>query len=371
LHKGDPGGFADGGREAEGGAPVRSKKDLAEYLPRDWVFPIVLAIFVAVVVWFGREIHDFLSPPSNTVTIPSFVGQTLADADAEIERLKLSSVVVDHTMSDRYPKNVIIAQRPASGDQVRQGRQVSFIISDGVVAHLMPDLRYQSMREVSLDLARTRLKLGKVQYVRSDVVPGDHVISQDPSPLSNVSEGDSVSLVVSKGGQAVLKVPNFVGMQVDAARAVAEKTGIKLGQIVWTPLGNSGPAHGMVARQFPPANSKIAAYQPVSLQVSAGSFESGRIIRQVHVLVSVPIPENYQSGQELDVKLTVFDALGKYDLYHAYAEAGQKLDFTVTAVGTSVLGMYVNDTLVGETRLGAEPAAIYTQKASPSPSPGA
>jgi beta-lactam-binding protein with PASTA domain len=235
----------------------------------------------------------------------------------------------------------------------------------------MPDLRYQSMREVSLDLSRSRLRLGKVTYVRSDVVPGDHVISQDPAPLSNVAEGDQVSLVVSKGGQQVIKVPNFVGMNVDEARALADKTGIKLGQLVWTPLGSSGPEHGVVARQIPPANTKIAAYQPVSLQVSAGRFESGRIIRQVHVLVSVPVPDNYQSGQQLDVKLTVYDATGKYDLYHAFAEPGQKLDFTVTAIGTSVLGMYVNNVLVGETRLGAEPPAVYTEKASPSPSPGA
>lgn len=335
------------------------------------MFPIVLAFFVAVVVWFGREIRDFLMPPSNTVTIPSFVGQTLADADAEVERLKLSSSVVDHTISDRYPKNVIIAQRPLAGEQVRQGRQVSFIISDGIVAHLMPDLRYQSMREVSLDLSHARLKLGKVTYVRSDVIPGDHVISQDPAPLSNVAEGDSVTLVVSKGGQSVLKLPDFVGMSIDDARALAEKDGIKLGQIVWTPLGNGGPAHGVVARQNPPPNSRVAAYQPVSLQVSAGRFESGRIIRQVRVLVSVPVPDNYQSGQQLDVKLTMYDATGKYDLYHAFAAPGQKLDFTVTAVGTSVLGMYVNNVLVGETRLGAEPPAIYTEKASPSPSPGA
>lgn len=339
-------------------------------MPRDWIFPIVLVFFVGVLVWFGREIHDFLMPPSNTVTIPSFVGQTLSDADAEVERLKLSSSVVDHTISDRYPKNVIIAQRPLGGEQVRQGRQVSFIISDGIVAHLMPDLRYQSMREVSLDLARSRLKVGKVTYVRSDMVPGDHVISQDPSPLSNVAEGDAVNLVVSKGGQSVIKVPNFVGMPIDEARALAEKDGVKLGQLVWTPLGKGGPAHGVVARQVPPPNTKIAAYQPVSLQVSAGPFESGRIIRQVRVLVSVPVPDDYQSGRQLDVKLTMYDATGKYDLYHAFAEPGQKLDFTVTAIGTSVVGMYVNNVLVGETRLGAEPPAIYTQKASPSSSRG-
>jgi beta-lactam-binding protein with PASTA domain len=326
-----------------------------------------LAIFVAVVVWFGRQIHDFLLPPSDTVTVPSFVGQTLTDANAEIGRLKLTSAVVDHTPSDRYPKNVVIMQRPEAGDQAREGRQISFVISDGIVARLMPDLRYQSMREVQLDLSRVRMKLGKVTYVKSDIIPEGHVISQDPAPLSSVAEGDTVSLVVSRGGLSVLQVPNFTGMLIDDARTLAQRTGVKLGQIVWTPLGPKAPPHGAVVRQIPEPKGKIASYEPVALQVSAGPYESGYIIRQAHVLVSVPVPDQTQNQQQLDVKLTVTDATGKYDLYHAFAEPGQKLDFTVTAIGTSLVDMYVNDVLVGETRLGVEPPAVYSKKpASPS-----
>jgi len=336
----------------------------------------VLAVFVAVVVWFGRQIHDFLLPPSDTITVPSFVGQTLTDANAEAARLKLTSAVADHTTSDRYPKNVVISQRPDAGAQAREGRQISFVISDGIIARLMPDLRYQSMREVELDLSRVRMKLGKVTYAKSDIVPEGHVISQDPAPLANVGGNDTVSLVVSRGGLSALQVPNFTGMLVDDARALAAKTGVKLGQIVWTPLGPNGPPHGAVVRQIPDAKAKIASFEPVSLQVSAGPYESGYIIRQVRVLVSVPVPDQAQQTeqqsdqqQQLDVRLTVTDATGKYDLYHAFAEPGQKLDFTVTAIGTSLVDMYVNDVLVGETRLGTEPPVVYGNKnASPGPS---
>jgi beta-lactam-binding protein with PASTA domain len=312
------------------------------------------------------------------VTVPSFVGQTLTDANAEVARLKLTSAVVDHTTSDRYPKNVVISQRPDAGAQAREGRQISFVISDGIIARLMPDLRYQSMREVELDLSRVRVKLGKVTYAKSDVVPDGHVISQDPAPLSNVGDNDTVSLVVSRGGLSALVVPNFAGMLVDDARALAEKSGVKLGQIVWTPLGPNAPPHGAVVRQIPQAKSKIASFEPVALQVSAGPYQSGYIIRQVRMLVSVPVPDQAQQNDQqqqqaqqgqLDVKLTVTDATGKYDLYHAFAEPGQKLDFTVTAIGTSLVDMYVNDVLVGETRLGTEPPVVYGQKnTSPLPS---
>lgn len=330
----------------------------------------MLVIFVTVVVWFSRQIYDFLLPSSSTVTIPSFVGQTVTDANAEIERLKLSSAVVDHQTSDRYPKGVVIMQRPDAGEQVRQGRQVSFVISDGIVARLMPDLRYQSMREVQLDLSRARLQLGKTTYVRSDLIPEGHVVSQNPAPLVSVHEGDTVTLLVSRGARLNLVVPKFVGLSVDQARELAGKSGVKLGQLVWTPLGKDGPPHGIVARQIPPPNAKIASFDPISLQVSAGPNESGYILRQVRVLVSVPEPDNIQDNAQVDVRLSLTDATGHYDLYHAFAEPGQKLDFTVTAIGTSLLDMYVNNTLVGETRLGTEPPRVYGS-AKPSPTPSA
>ena len=331
----------------------------------------MFAAFVGVLVWFGHQIYEFLLPPADTITVPSFVGQSATDAAAAAQQMNLLTQVVDHGTSDRYPKGVVMGQRPDAGTTVRAGRQVDFVVSDGIISRLMPDLRYQSMREVQLDLTRTKLQLGRVTYVKSDIVPEGHVIDQDPQPLANVVEGNSVDLVMSKGGgQTSVRVPSFTGMTIDEARALADRSGIKLGQIVWTPLGSSGPAHGMVARQSVPANTKISTYEPVSLQVSAGPNESGYIIRQVRVLASIPLTASDQPGQSVPVTLRVRDATGQYDAYRAYAQPGQKFDFTVTAVGTSVVDLFVNNSLVGETRLGDEPPAVYNQKASPSPSPG-
>ncbi len=174
---------------------------------------------------------------------------------------------------------------------------------------------------------------------------------------------------MSAGGQGNLRVPDFVGQSIDDARTRAAAAGIKLGQIVWTPLGHDGPAHGTVAHQVPSAGTRIASYDPVSLDVSAGPNESGYLIHQAHVSISVPGARRPDEQSQLDVRLTLTDATGKYDVYHAYAEPGQKLDFTVTAIGTSVLDMYVNNTLIGETRIGTEPTKVYGMKPSVSPSP--
>lgn len=339
-----------------------------EYIPRDWIFPIVLACFVGVIVWFGHAIHEFLVPPASAVTVPNLVGSALSDANEDLMRLGLGSLVVEHITSDRYPADTIITQQPVPGAQVRQGRQISFVVSSGIVARSMPDLRYQSMREVGLDLARMRLQLGKVTWQSSDIVPDGHVITQFPQPLANIVEGEVVNLVVSRGGKMTLRVPNFIGMDVDDARTLARRDGVTLGQLIWTPLGTGGPPHGVVARQKPDPGTMVAAFSPVSLQVSAGPDESGYILHQVHLLASVPIPDQTTPGQQIRVKIVVHDATGSYDLYDAYAEPGQKLDFVVTAVGTSFVDMYANDVLVGETRLGVEPANAYGKQPAPSPS---
>ena len=338
-------------------------------MPRDWVFPIVLACFVGVVVWFGHQIHDFLLPPADTVTVPSFVGQNATDAADAATRMNLASNVVGHQTSDRYPKGVVMHQLPDAGTKVRGGRQISLIVSDGMVSWLMPDLRYQSMREVGLDLTRTHLQLGKITYVKSDVVPEGHVIDQNPEPLANVNEGDTVNLVVSRGGSAYVTVPKFLGTNIDQARDAATKSGVKIGQIVWTPLGDNGPKRGIIVRQTVPPNARIASYEPVSLQVSAGPNESGYILRQVRVLASIPVSQDTKPGDSVEVLLRVHDATGEYDAYRAYGQPGQKIDFMITAVGTSVVDLYVNNALVGETRLGNEPPKIYGTKRKPTSSP--
>jgi len=332
---------------------------ISRYLPRDWVFPIVLAVFVGVVVWFGHSIHDFLLPGASTVTVPSFVGQTSTDATAEISRLQLKSAIIGHTTSSHYPKGVVINQEPVSGMHVRAGRQISLIVSDGVQAELMPDLRFQTLREAGLDLSRARLGLAKTLYARSDDVPADHVIDQDPAPLVSVTEGTPVTLTVSKGGQMQIRVPSFTNMSIDDARKLAASEHVRLGQIVWTPLGANGPEHGRVVRQRPDAGALINPYDVVSLQVSAGPHESGYIIHQTHVLTAVPEPDGARPGEALHVQLRVADSTGIYDLFNAYAQPGQKLEFNVTTVGTSVLDMYVNNQLVGESRLGVEPPNAY------------
>ena len=341
---------------------------------QDWYFAVALALFVGVAVWFGRAISDFFAPAQKTVSMPTLVGQTLGDAIATAERAHIKASVLRRTPSDRYPKDVVMRQSPPGGSQVREGRQVSLVVSTGVQIFAMPDLRYESLREVGLDLSHFKLVLGKTRTVPNDEVPGGRVVTQDPPPLSSVRSGSTVTVEISKGGAQTIRVPGLERLTIDDARATAKAAHVHLGQIVWTPFGRYGPARGTVVRQKPGPGAQIDASQLVSLQVSAGPREAGYLVRQVHALATVPEDAASQGEKSPVVRVQVRDETGTWNVYNAYAQPKQRLDFNLTVVGTAELDVFVNEELINSTRLGNEPAMQERQRLGPPPphsSPGA
>jgi serine/threonine-protein kinase len=336
------------------------------WFAQDWYFAVALSLFVGVSVWFGRAIADFLAPSAKTVDAPSFVGETISDALNTGARMRLHINVLQRTPSDRFPKDVVIRQDPAPGTQVREGRQVSVVVSSGVQIFPMPDLRYESLREVGLDLSHAKLTLGHVKQVANEEVPANHVVSQDPPPLSSVRVGSVVDVEISKGGPSAVRVPDFVNLPIDDAREIATDAHVHLGQIVWTPFGRYGPPRGTVVRQSPSFNALIDPSQMVSLQVSAGPLESGYIIRQVHATATVP-EDAGDADHTPTVRVQVHDETGTWNVYDAFAQPKQKLDFNLTVVGTAELDVFVNNELIDSTKLGVEPPVEEKQILGPPP----
>ena len=327
-------------------------------IDRDWLFAIAFAFAVGVSVWFGRSIRDFFSPAAANVLVPAFAGQTQIDALTEAGRLKLKAVVVAEQPSDRYPKDVVMSQQPIPGSRVREGRQISLIISRGATISAMPDVRFESLREAGLDLAHVKLQLAKTTLVANDDIPANHIVEQNPPPNTAVREGTQVTLTLSKGPPNGIKVPDFIGDDVDFARREATREKVHLGQIVWTPFGPNGPPRGRIVRQTPAAGTTIDPFDTVSLQVSAGPKEYGYLVRQVHVTATVPARDS-----AANVRMEVRDETGTWNVYNGYAQGGAKLDFNLTVVGTAELDTYINNELLNQAKLGNdEPSVTVSSK---------
>jgi serine/threonine-protein kinase len=353
---------------ATGGASARpARAPQSKRRGQDWYFALALSLFVGVSVWFSREIQDFLAPSNKDVFTPTLVGQTLDEALATAERTHMKAIVIQRSPSDRYPRDTVMRQQPAPGASVREGRQISIVLSSGIQAFSMPDLRYDSRRELGLDLSRYKLQLGRVRVVTSDDVPADAVVSQEPAPLVSVREGTPVNVEISKGGPTSIRVPDFVKESIDDVREQAADQHVHFGQIVWTPFGRFGPPRGIVVRQNPAANALIDATEPVSLQVSAGPLQAGYLIHQVHATVTVPEDTATEPGQSPTLRVQVRDETGTWNVFNAFAQPKQRLDFNLTVVGTSELDVFVNNELIDSTKLGVEPPVAEKQLLGPAP----
>ncbi len=344
--------------------PRRARSPLRTLLDRDWFLALSLAFLVAVIVWFGRSVQDFFRPSSTDITVPPFVGQTIDDANDECVRIHLTCTIEAHRPSDRYPQDVIMAQQPLTGTLVREGRAISLIASTGTSIFPMPDLRFESLRNVNLILGHAKLHLAKTRIVANDDIPANHVVDQNPPPLAAVREGSDVSVTLSKGPPSSIKVPNFVNLNVDDARALATQNNVHLGQIVWTPFGPYGPARGVVVRQAPGPGTSIDPFSYVSLQVSAGPEVYGYLVRQVHVGATVPPRDD-----AAHVRIVVNDQTGSWNVYDGNAQGGQKLDFNVTAVGTAEIDTYINNELLSHVTIGVEPKLPPLPSPPPTPEP--
>ncbi|MDE2573413.1 MAG: PASTA domain-containing protein [bacterium] len=311
-----------------------------------WGFPIALALATGVFVWFGKTIFGFAMPAETVVVVPQLMGLTLPDAEGQASRAGLRITVAANEVSDTFPEGVVMGQQPEHGKSVRPGRAIALLVSSGVKLFPMPDLRYDTLREAKIELASLQLQISKTYHVKNDQVRADAVVEQKPAPLTSVRAGSAVTLGLSQGPPPFIQVPNLTGVDLPQALARAGDAHVRLGQIVWTAFGHSGPPRGRVVRQSPAAGLQIDSGQYVSLQVSAGPGETGYSIRQVHATVTVP-----QRDDEVQVRVVAHDATGARTMFDSYARAGQKLDFTVTLVGGGTLDTYLGNDLVDEAKV--------------------
>ena len=180
-----------------------------------------------------------------------------------------------------------------------------------------------------------------------------------------------MNVELSKGGPPSVRVPNFENMSIDEARLAAADAHIHLGQIVWTPFGRYGPPRGFVIRQNPSVGNADRFRRSSSRCRSVpGRAKSGYLIRQVHATATIPGDAASTGEKSPTVRVEVRDETGTWNVYNAYAQPKQKLEFNLTVVGTAELDVYVNNELIDSTRLGTEPPVQEKQQLGPPP-PGA
>jgi serine/threonine-protein kinase len=193
--------------------------------------------------------------------VPGTAGQTAEEASKRLEAAGFE-VEVEKTPSDSVEEGVVIHSEPGGGESATNGSTVKLVVSSGRKQVKVPVL-VGSQRSVAVQRIRGRGLVPSISEEESSS-PVGQVVSQSPDAGEQLSEGSSVSIVVSSGKQQV-KVPNVIGKL--RSEAVTQMREAGLGPFVEEEETEVPGQVGRVIDQFPPPGTKLEPGAEVTLVV--------------------------------------------------------------------------------------------------------
>ena len=208
----------------------------------------------------GEVVRIDVSSGKPEVTIPSVVGQTTADAVAELTRSGLNAQVVE-VNSDR-DEGTVTAQSPSAGLVVVEGTQVRINVSKGPRPINVPSIVGLPYEQAAAELQSAGFDVSRIEE-DSDQAEGI-VTRQTPSGGSEGSRGSTVTVYVSRG-PSTAAVPDVTTQDFSIAQTTLENAGFRT-RVVLEDTADAA-SDGIVISQDPIGGSQAAPNTIITLFV--------------------------------------------------------------------------------------------------------
>ncbi len=156
---------------------------------------ITVAVIVGIV---ALGMFKFIDMGPEEITVPSVIGQSESEARETLAAQGLKVGSVRRVFRDDAKVGEVVGAIPEAGMTVREGRELTLVVSRGAAEVRVPrliGLREDEAREVLEGVGLVAVEAGRVQ---SDITD-DAVVAQDPSPGEKVAHGDPVAVRMSGG----------------------------------------------------------------------------------------------------------------------------------------------------------------------------
>lgn len=206
---------------------------------------------------------------ATTVVMPYVVGYSLTDAQKMLaEKSEDLQVTTTERTSDTDAKGIVIEQYPAKGAEIASDGEVKLVVSLGPDSFELPDVYNHPQKEAETTLTDKGLKV-KFDSEYNDTVEEGSVISTDPARGNRVKEGDTITVLVSKGPEnTTVLVPDVRNLSKTDAIAKLKEKGLTAGNI--TKDYSDTYAKGKVMNQGPVGGSEVTKNTAVDLVISQG-----------------------------------------------------------------------------------------------------
>ena len=185
------------------------KEDSPKVRKRLKIAAIVLGIILILQLFFvTRFVMSMLGGNTNqeqAMILPDFTNQDLDTVNKQLESLGLH-ITLKYDNSDTVEEDHVISQSPVAGTEVSEGDTVTIVLSKGSEQIQVPSIVGLTLTNAEQILEQNNLKLGNIKYEYSNSYKEGIVLRQSPnSGDENVSSGDKVNVVVSKGPQTIIE----------------------------------------------------------------------------------------------------------------------------------------------------------------------
>lgn len=165
------------------------------------------------------------SSNAEVVIVPDLSNKTETEAKAALKKLRLG-VNVQKGSSDDVPEGQVYDQSPAAGVKTDVHTQVTIYISTGKETFKLDDVTGMDYDQAQSQLENDGLKVS-LEFEYSDSVDKNEVIRTSPEAGSQVAEGDTVTIVASKGKETkYVTVPYVIGYDLDTAISMIKDAGL-------------------------------------------------------------------------------------------------------------------------------------------------
>ena len=249
------------------------------------ILAVILCIFLIIGV-YRAIFSSFSESDPGEYVVPNLVGMTLEEAYAD-ERIltdeesaqedSVEGKFAIHVVAERYddtaPAGEIIEQTPDADTTRKSDFVINVIVSLGEHTVEMPRLIDQERNAAEALLnslqntAEMEFEVEWAEEVYSDTIEAGRVVSTDPAEGELLRNGDTVTVVVSKGQEPKpVQIIPFVGMSQELAEENLKKMGLLY---TFEEQANSAPP-GTIFDQSIPADTQVMEGTSIILYVSTG-----------------------------------------------------------------------------------------------------
>jgi beta-lactam-binding protein with PASTA domain len=221
-----------------------------------------LAVLTAAVLIATAAVTFFAMVRGEEETqVPAIIGEDLL---AAMEQLQEKGLVprVEGRFTSEVPIWHVVAQTPDAGSLVKAGRPVTVVVSRGRAVPEVGDYLGRDIDQVRLELqtlsatGESPIRIREDGPRITDPRPAGTILGQSPDPGTEVAEGLTIVVTVSRGPRGdLVTVPHFVGMTY--LHALAELAQRNHAFVFTVRTGSAEDPPGTVVFQSPDGGSEV------------------------------------------------------------------------------------------------------------------